>query len=356
MMKLSPTVQKLLPKAPSEDEGRQLHQDLLMDAGWSANYVVLTISSCLIASFGLISNSTAVIIGAMIIAPLMLPLRALAFSALEGDVALFRKGLAAIAGATLLSFCLSYLTGKLVGIPEFGSEVLSRTQPNLVDLGIAIAAGGVSGFAKIRPRISDAVAGTAIAVALMPPLCVVGLSLSQGIWSFSLGAFLLYLTNLLGITLACMLVFTVAGYTKMSHAFGWTLGFTALLILPLGASFVELVKQVRLQAAIKKTLVTRTVTVGQPTVELISTRVNWTSSPPIIYLSVRTQKNITPKQVRLVQEFISKEMKQPFTLVFRVSEVKQVTAEGEGAADTPVPPLLRLDSPQAPILPRRPKK
>lgn len=333
-------MQRLLPKPPSQDEGRQLHQELLTDAGWNANYVVLTVSACLIATFGLISNSTAVIIGAMIIAPLMLPLRALAFGALEGDVNLFRQAIGAIAGATVISVVLSYLLGLLVGIPEFGSEVLSRTQPNLVDLGIAVAAGGVSGFAKIRPRVSDALAGTAIAVALMPPICVVGLALSQQIWSFSFGAFLLYLTNLLGITLACMLVFSMGGYTKISRALGWTLALTAIMLIPLGASFIELVKQARLQAAINKTLVRRTVTVGQPRVELMRTRVNWQANPPIVYLNVRAATEITPKQVRLVQDFIAQEMGQPFELVFLVGQVQQVKAEGTQDTDNDVPPLI----------------
>lgn len=350
-----PSLQKLLPKAVTKDASKQLHQELLIDASWTTNYVVLTISSCLIATFGLISNSAAVIIGAMIVAPLMLPLRGLAFGALKGDLKLFRQALGAIAGATIISLILSWLIGHVAGIPEYGSEVLSRTQPNLVDLGIAVTAGGISGFAKIRSQISDALAGTAIAVALMPPLCVVGLSLSQGIWSFSTGAFLLYLTNLLGITLACMLVFIAAGYTKISHALSWTLGFTSLLVLPLGISFWELTRQVRLQASINNTLVRRTVTIGQPEVQLMRTKVNWTANPPIVYLSVQTETEITPKQVRLVEEFISKEMGKSLKIVFLVSEVKQVRAERDKERDIVVPPPL-LDAPPPPVLPYQPKK
>lgn len=98
---------------------------------------------------------------------------------MEGDFPLFRKAFLSMIGATILALFLSSLTGYLVNIPEFGSEALARTQPNLVDLGIAIVAGGISAFAKIRKGVNDAIAGTVIAVALMPPLCVVGLCLSQ---------------------------------------------------------------------------------------------------------------------------------------------------------------------------------
>lgn len=313
------------PKATKE-ELALLHESLQQEAKLSQNYMVLIISSCLIATFGLISNSAAVIIGAMIIAPLMLPLRGLAFAALEGSVKLFRNSLIAIALGTGVSILIAWLIGRVIGIPQFGSEVLSRTQPTLVDLGIAVAAGGVSGFAKVRPQISDALAGTAIAVALMPPICVVGLLLSQGDWQSGWGAFLLYLTNLLGITLACMIVFIMAGYSKANQALGWTLGFTGILLLPLGVSFFQLVRQAQLTAVLKSTLVSRTITVGQQ-VQLLSTEVNWTKNPPEVYLNVQANQPITPTQVRLVEEFIAKEMGQPFAIIIRVAPVEKVRAE-----------------------------
>src|ERR687885_848322 len=129
----------LKPKA-SPEELTNLYESLKIDAELSQNYVVLIVSSCLIASFGLIGNSAAVIIGAMIIAPLMLPLRSalrssaslsLAFSALEGDLDLFRQSLISVGVGTGASILLAAFLGYLVGISEFGSEVLSRTQPNL---------------------------------------------------------------------------------------------------------------------------------------------------------------------------------------------------------------------------------
>ncbi|MBW4595831.1 MAG: DUF389 domain-containing protein [Brasilonema angustatum HA4187-MV1] len=80
---------------------------------------------------------------------------------------------------TLVAVVLAWLIGSLVGLPEFGSEVVARCQPTLLDLGIAIAAGAISGYAKVQPKISSSLAGTAIAVALMPPICVIGFGLSQ---------------------------------------------------------------------------------------------------------------------------------------------------------------------------------
>jgi len=313
----------------SLEEMEQIRDSLLEDAQLNLNYMVLTVSACLIASFGLLSNSAAVIIGAMIIAPLMMPLRGLAFGALEGNAVLFRRSLISLFLATLVGILLSLLLGLIINLPEFGSEVLARTQPNLIDLGIAIVAGGMSGFAKVRPKVGDALAGTAIAVALMPPLCVVGLSFSQGFWQFSWGAFLLYLTNLLGITLACMLVFIKTGYAEKGQtkqALFSTIALTAVLVIPLGISFVQLVRQVQLQATLKKILVSRTVTVGQQ-VELVKTDVDWTANPPIVRLVVLANNPVTSKQVDLVEKFIEKEMKRPFQLVFQVREVREVRSK-----------------------------
>src|SRR5918998_5750591 len=128
---------------------QQMQVGLLEESTLDINYVVLILGSCVIATLGLLSNSAAVIIGAMIIAPLMLPIRGLAFGALEGNVDLFRKGLIAIVVGTFLGIVLAWFLGCLVRLPEWGSEVLARSKPTLLDLGIAVAAGGISGFAKV---------------------------------------------------------------------------------------------------------------------------------------------------------------------------------------------------------------
>ncbi|MGB2923771.1 MAG: DUF389 domain-containing protein [Limnothrix sp.] len=315
-------VQWFIPRPVTSKKTRRLYRQLLIEASWRLNFIMLTVSSCVIATFGLISNSTAVVIGAMLVAPLMLPLRGLAFAALEGELNLFWRSLYSITGATLLSLGLSWLIGVIVGIPDFGSELIARTQPNLLDLGIAVAAGSISGFAKVRRGISDALAGTAIAVALMPPLCVVGLSLSQGFMGFAKGAFLLYLTNLLGITLACMVVYIIAGYAEINHALGWTIALTAILLVPLGARFVELVNQLKLQEEIV-TQLKNTTTLSED-VANVRIRIDWTNSPAIIYVNLQAQKKITPKQALLVEEFLQKRTQEDFRVIFRVSPIEEV--------------------------------
>lgn len=350
-------IHRCLPDAVPPAQGQKLHYELTCDAEWNTNYVVFIISSCAIATFGLIGNSTAVIIGAMLIAPLMMPLRALAFAALEGDLGLFRRAAFSIFGGTVIAIALSCLIGSVTPIPSFGSEFQSRVQPNLVDLGIAIAAGGISGFAKIREGVSDALAGTAIAVALMPPLCVVGLALSRsfttpGFGHFSQQAFLLYLTNLIGIILACMVVYILAGYTEVSHSVTWAMISLVVLLLPLGANFLTQVRQARAEDYIRNQLLQNTFTIGQQDVTLVDSRIDWGSDRPVVYLNIQVaadiEQDISPKQVRQVQSFLSQKVGQPLKLVIFISRGRTVTEDGVNRINQDSVPFVDATKPLLP--------
>lgn len=307
---------------------QQVRAELLDESTPNLSFLILIVSSCAIATFGLLSNSAAVIIGAMIIAPLMLPIRGVAFGALAGDALLLRRGIISILVGTLLAFSLACGLGWLVGIAHFGSEVLARGEPTLLDLGVAVVAGGISGYAKVQPKISGSLAGTAIAVALMPPICVIGLGASQAIWSLSWGATLLYLTNLLGIILSCMLTFLLTGYASFARARNallLTLSFTAVLLVPLGVSFGQLVKQAQLEASLREALLNRTITFQR--IELLSSHTNWLTAPPEVRLNVRAKELITPRQVGLLEDFLKAEMGQAFTLVIVVGQVEEIRRE-----------------------------
>lgn len=328
-------IQSWLAKVPI----LKLRASLFRESQITLNYLVLLTASCLIATFGLIINSTAVIIGAMIIAPLMQPLRGFAFAAIEGDRELLRASTGAIAIGTLLGVIMSWLAGALMGIPEFGSEVLARTQPTLIDLTIAVVAGAISSYAKIRPEIGDAISGTAIAVALMPPLCVVGLTMSQGQWNYSGGAFLLYLTNLLGINLACTIVYVVAGYTRRNNQFSRTLSWgvstilIALLVIPLGISSLQLIHQSRLDHSMRSIL-TNSPLIARQDVELLETRILWQASE--IEVVVRALDPITNEEVAIVEREVAEELGQPFEVYFNVTQATTVGAPATGdAAATP---------------------
>lgn len=317
----------------------KLHQDLLEDSTLNLNFLVLVVTSCVIATLGLLTNSAAVIIGAMIIAPLMNPLRGLALGALIADRLLLRHSLITLTMGTIVAILTSGLLGGLFRIPalSFGSEILARTQPTLADLGVALAAGGVSGFAKIRPKVSDVLAGTAIAVALMPPLCVVGIALSQRSLPYSGGAFLLFLTNFLGITLACILIFIWGGYApnlrQMRRAVLWFVALTGILLVPLSYSLTNLIQQEQLKAEVKELLLRETITVGQRA-HLVNISLNQQVLPSgktgdrlVLTLANQSDQPITPKQVQELEAFLERRLGHQLTLVIRFFEFQEVTAE-----------------------------
>ncbi|WP_088891102.1 DUF389 domain-containing protein [Leptolyngbya ohadii] len=304
---------------------QQVEMELLSESTPDSSFLILIVSSCAIATFGLLANSTAVIIGAMIIAPLMLPIRGLAFGALQGNPILVKRGVVSILVGTLLAMAMACCLGWLVGIRSFGSEVWARSEPTLLDLGVAIVAGGISGYAKVQPKISGSLAGTAIAVALMPPICVIGLGLSQANWELGWGATLLYVTNLLGIMLSCMLAFLLTGYASLRHArrpLIWATISTAILLLPLSISFGRLVRQAQFEATLRQILLNRTITFQQ--LDLMSTNINWQMTPPEVRLNVRAREPITPKQVGLLEDFVQREMGRSFKLIFVVGQVEEV--------------------------------
>lgn len=309
-------------------ELKHIRDSLMDDSELNRDYVVMTIGACIIATLGLLSNSAAVIIGAMLVAPLMLPIRGMAFGFLEGDIELIQEGAKALGIGTVIAIALSTTLGFMLGLSEYGSEVWARSEPTLLDLGIAITAGGISGFAKVQPKISSTLAGTAIAVALMPPVCVIGLGLAQGRMALSEGATLLYVTNLIGITLACMLAFWLSGYAlfqKARKSLRYALMFTAALVVPLGISLVELVRQNRAEDSVRDALVNGTVTFQR--LELIDSNIDWLADPPEVRLTVYSTTEVTPKQVGLLEDYVSRRMRQDFRLIFEVSEVQEVTRE-----------------------------
>ena len=180
-------------------------------------FAVLMVLSSAIAALGIISDSTAVVVGAMLIAPLMAPIMATAAALLMAWPARAIRSLSTVAGGVALSVAVAWLlTGLFPQASEAilsSSQVTSRVDPTIVDLLIALTAGAAGAYAMSRPDISDSLPGVAIAVALVPPLAVVGITLQLHAWDDALGALVLFLTNLVAIILAGGGVFLITGFT-----------------------------------------------------------------------------------------------------------------------------------------------
>ena len=174
--------------------------------------------SAIISTLGLLANSVAIIIGAMIIAPLMGPIIGMAYSVAMGNRKLLRRSSLTLLKGVILTVAASWLTASIIGLETVESEILSRTNPTLIDFGIAMAAGLAGAFTQTRRSIADAIPGVAIAVALVPPLSVIGIGLGLGEREIALGAFLLFLTNLICIIFFGSLVFLFQSYGNLERA------------------------------------------------------------------------------------------------------------------------------------------
>jgi uncharacterized hydrophobic protein (TIGR00271 family) len=200
----------------SPEERRALLEQLYLgsDADFRAylnRFLWLLSFSVLIAAFGLHANSTAVVIGAMLVAPLMEPILALAVALVMGWTKRLWRSVLFIVLGCLVSIALAFVVSLV--IPErivVVDEIASRTRPTLLDLGVALGAGAAAAYALTR-RASVAMPGVAVAVALVPPLTVVGLTLEEGRIAMAGGAFLLFATNLVAILFAAALVLLLVG-------------------------------------------------------------------------------------------------------------------------------------------------
>jgi uncharacterized hydrophobic protein (TIGR00271 family) len=177
------------------------------------NYVVMLLLATVISTYGVASGSTATVIGAMLVAPLMTPIMGttLALATGYGERAIRSLLLVVISviAVIALSAVLSFPTPFLDF--ENNAEIVSRVEPGLTALAVALAAGAAGAFAITRRGVGDSLPGVAIAISLVPPLSVVGIALSHGNGRDAFGAFLLFFTNFLAIILAGSLVFWVSG-------------------------------------------------------------------------------------------------------------------------------------------------
>lgn len=183
------------------------------------SFWVMTSLATSIATFAVIQDSTAVVIGAMLIAPLMTPIVGIAAGMMSGWPGRMITSLVLVAAAVVVSIFLAWTIAAWlpsVGDLTTNSQITSRTQPNMIDFCIAIVAGAAGAYATVDPRVSNSLPGVAIAVALVPPLAVVGVTLEAGMTGDALGAFLLFATNLVSIILAGSVVLVLTGFARLS--------------------------------------------------------------------------------------------------------------------------------------------
>ena len=223
---------------------------------WQSSFALMLFLSVGIASLGLSENSSATIIGAMIIAPLGQPIVALGGAiALGWRTQSFRMVGIIILG-TVFSLLLSYIIGFTLPDLSPNEQILIRTAPDLRDLGIALFAGAAGSYGYYRSEYSTVLAGVAIAVALVPPICACGLMLEQGHYILASGSMLLFFTNLMAIAFSAILVFFLLGLKyKRNRRWFYTgsiivILFGSVTIIPLALNYDKFSSGAQFQSSI----------------------------------------------------------------------------------------------------------
>jgi len=182
---------------------------------WARYWLMLTLSG-VIATAGLSSGSAAVVIGAMLLAPLMTPLLGFPAAVLLRMPRRVLRAALTIAASTVWVVAVSYLLTAILPATPLSAEVLARSHVDVRDLVVALAAGLAASWATTRPDVSAALPGVAIAVALVPPLAATGMVAQRGEWALAEGTLLLYLTNLVAIVAMTFAVYVVTGFTPVA--------------------------------------------------------------------------------------------------------------------------------------------
>ncbi len=179
----------------------------------------ILVCSIFVASIGLNADSTAVVIGAMLISPLMGPILGVGMSIAINDIYTLRKSVINLVTMIVLSLVTAFLFFWLFPLSEDNSELLGRTRPDIRDVLIAFFGGLALIIARTkRGTIASVIFGVAIATALMPPLCTAGYGLAQGNWSYFGGAMYLFTINTIFIALATFIVLKVLGFPMLKYA------------------------------------------------------------------------------------------------------------------------------------------
>jgi uncharacterized hydrophobic protein (TIGR00271 family) len=207
-------------------------------------------------------NSPAVIIGAMIIAPLMSAIFGISMGVVQGDDRLLFRAISTTLRGAGLAIAIGALIGWIAPNDQITGEMLSRTHPTLLDLFVALISGVAGAYAQCRRSVLSAVAGVAIAVALIPPLVATGILLSSGEVTAAVGALLLFLTNLSAITAVGSVVFLFFGFRpdpgKRILVFGRGIAGVLLLLvavsIPLSLLTVNAFRTTLLHEAIDKAI------------------------------------------------------------------------------------------------------
>jgi uncharacterized hydrophobic protein (TIGR00271 family) len=194
-----------------------VRENIRIGAAFNKAHLLMNVLAATIASYGLLANSPAVVIGAMIVAMLLGPIAGISLALVDSDMKCLMKSLFSLLTGAIGVTVTAFIVGTIHKNIPITNEIMVRTAPNLLDLMIALAGGAAGAYATVSPYLSIAFVGVAIATALVPPLSSASILLAHGEVNLALGALLLAFTNIVAIQFAFSVVLWFTGFRRVTH-------------------------------------------------------------------------------------------------------------------------------------------
>lgn len=326
---------------PDKEGQKAIYDNVLGDASPDRYFFGMVVLSCTVATYGLLSNSTAVVIGAMLIAPLMGPILGGALAVATNSNSLLKMSAKTEALGAVTAIVLAALLTLVLPRAELTSEVLARTTPTILDLVVALASGAAGTYAMCVKPQGATLPGVAIATALMPPLCVVGIGLAKQNFPVVSGAFLLFLANMIAINVAAIAMFELAGFSRESfHNANLKVGdakkttsrmlypvvLLVVISVPLAFIMYKTYNHANIEKVIKISLI-ESLNAIAPHSTLISADYREQDNRYEIDAAFRTTKIIVPENIRQMENLLELRLGKPIGISADVVLVQKVNDE-----------------------------
>lgn len=300
-------------KKANEDDFKELFLSLRDSSKLSSIFIVLMVLSTLLATTGLFQSSAPVIIGAMILAPLMSPIVSLSMGIVRGENSLINNSTKTLFYGIVTALIFSCIFTYMMPLSVLTDEMRGRLNPNLLDLMVAVISGIAGAYANSKSEVAKSLAGVAIAVALVPPLSVTGIGIGWMDWNIIYGSFLLFITNLVGITLSAALTFIVLGYAPIHRAKKGIVYTTVLLVIitiPLLISFSKVIKQNNILNQIQN----QTYIINNKKIDVNILEVDLSSSKPLIFIQTQSEDILEKDDFEILKNNISNKISEEVVL------------------------------------------
>lgn len=300
----------------------KVYEQIKNNAKSDFGFYILTIFASIIIALGILINSTPVVIGGMLIAPLVWPIMAMSIAIAMGRTALLQKSLFTLLKSILIIIVVAIVLGFIV--PELvleNNELLGRTSPTILELVVGLAAGFIGAFIIAYPKLGSAIAGVVVAAAIVPSVSIVGISLARGDLSSATGSFLLFLSNLIAIIFSAVILFLISNFSTRTQraedvrvsGFRWTMFLLLIIIIPLFFITKQTAFEIKTHNVSKEVI--ESILENSFVSDIKTQKQNEILT---IWLTLQYKENISATQVKALESIISKRLDIGVILKIRV--------------------------------------